>query len=112
MVELAGGAFLSCGLISTGTPDRYSVICWGTNSNGAMGRDISGGTDFAPGAVLEEGSLAPITDARLVAVGRVHGCVVRSDESVWCWGDDSSGQLGNDTSLSDRLVAVRVADLP
>jgi alpha-tubulin suppressor-like RCC1 family protein len=39
-----------------------------------------------------------------------HHCVVRDDGSVWCWGDNLRGQLG-DGSTIDRVNPVRVRNL-
>ena len=42
-----------------------------------------------------------------VAGGRNHTCGVRADRSLWCWGDNYSGQLGlGDTT--NRYVPTRV----
>ena len=48
----------------------------------------------------------PLTNVRSVAVGGQHVCALLSDESVWCWGKNSKGQLGNDTRF-DSVVPVR-----
>jgi alpha-tubulin suppressor-like RCC1 family protein len=38
----------------------------------------------------------------------MHSCAVRADSALWCWGDNSEGQLGiNDTT--DRSVPTRVS---
>ena len=39
-----------------------------------------------------------------------HTCAVRADGTVWCWGSNWSGQLG-DGSFDDRSSPVRVAGL-
>ncbi|MCD6499917.1 MAG: hypothetical protein J7M25_16610 [Deltaproteobacteria bacterium] len=44
-----------------------------------------------------------------VACGRMHTCARRKDGSVWCWGDNTSMQLGRDSSAtpgSNRPVRV------
>jgi alpha-tubulin suppressor-like RCC1 family protein len=41
-----------------------------------------------------------------------HVCALKTDRSVWCWGDNSSGQLGiGDTSLQTALYPVQVTAL-
>lgn len=50
----------------------------------------------APG-VRPEGSLAQ---------GRYHSCAIRSDGSVWCWGDNSFGQLGTGDNVSSHVPVM------
>ncbi|NUO50420.1 MAG: hypothetical protein HOV80_16315 [Polyangiaceae bacterium] len=45
-----------------------------------------------------------------VAVGRAHSCVLRSGGSVFCWGANEIGQLGDGTQRT-RTAPVRVLDL-
>ena len=42
-----------------------------------------------------------------VSVRRFHTCGVTTDGSAWCWGDNTSGQLGDGTS-TQRLTPTRV----
>ena len=65
------------------------------------------------------GSASPVTvtvgdfeqmaiSTQRISVGYNHSCVVKSDGKVSCWGDNSLGQLGNNsTSHSDYPVDVR-----
>ena len=41
-----------------------------------------------------------ISTATQVAAGRSHSCALLSDQTVRCWGDGSSGQLGNGATVS------------
>ncbi len=41
-----------------------------------------------------------------VSAGNSHTCARRNDSSLWCWGDNSYGQVG-DGSTTDRVVPVR-----
>ena len=39
-----------------------------------------------------------------VAVGANFACAIRGDSTVWCWGDNRAGQLGDGTSDTDRRM--------
>lgn len=41
-----------------------------------------------------ETTTGPMTGILALAHGSGHACVVRDDESVWCWGDNQDGELG------------------
>ena len=41
------------------------------------------------------------------AVGDEHTCTVVPDNTVWCWGDNDNGQLGNATT-TDSTTPVQV----
>ena len=68
--------------------DDHTLWCWGDNSSGQLGTGSGTGGGAFPQQV---GSYAGW--AR-VAAGGQHVCAVRSDGSLWCWGDNTSGQLG------------------
>jgi alpha-tubulin suppressor-like RCC1 family protein len=40
-----------------------------------------------------------LTDVRGVALGATSACALRGDGSVWCWGRNTSGELGDDSEL-------------
>ena len=64
-------------------------------------------------ALTIAGTGAPATALTLpiVAAGGGHSCSVMADQSVWCWGQNTTGQLGNGT-VADSTVPVQVAGLP
>jgi alpha-tubulin suppressor-like RCC1 family protein len=78
------------------------TFCWGMNARGQLGD----GTDFPHLAPVEV--LGLDSDAVSVAAGRSHSCAATGDGAVWCWGDNSYGQLGDGTRQSS-LLPVRVA---
>jgi alpha-tubulin suppressor-like RCC1 family protein len=43
-----------------------------------------------------------LTDVIAVAAGGKHSLALKSNGTVWAWGSDSSGQLGNDTDKQGR----------
>jgi alpha-tubulin suppressor-like RCC1 family protein len=52
-----------------------------------------------------------ISNAVQVAAGLSHTCALLSDATVRCWGDNSSGQIGNGTSGSADLGVTEVPGL-
>lgn len=89
------------------TPDER-VECWGNNSGGTLPAaegQLGDGTNVdrpIPGRVLG------VPEAvRALAAGEEHACAVTVTGAVYCWGDNSFGQLG-DGSRTNRLVATRI----
>lgn len=74
----------SCALRSDGR-----VSCWGSNHFGQLG--IGPTKDWS--ATPEE--VSGLTEVKSVAAYDAHTCALRGDGSVFCWGYNRSGQLGN-----------------
>ena len=83
---IAAGSSHSCALVSG------SVWCWGQNDHGQLGN----GT-LSDSAVPVEVSSLGSGGVQGVAAGDEHTCAVVNG-GVWCWGDDTFGQLGNGIS--------------
>jgi len=101
VVSAAGGPFdgdATCAI-------RAGIVsCWGNNQFGRLG---DGTTTLRPTPVPVQGLPADVAPRNL-AGGMDHFCAVLIDNSVWCWGQGSAGQLG-DGLMADSLVPVRVA---
>ena len=92
----AGGAH-SCAVDQAG-----GVWCWGANDRGQLGFDSSGASVAAPSPVALPAA------ATGVSAGGAHSCASLADASIWCWGANDSGQLGDGTTV-DRPTPARVA---
>ncbi len=105
--QVTTGGTHTCILFSNNT-----VKCWGSNKFGQLGRNLVG-EDFTstPGLVT---GLSVAAGERIVAIssGRNHNCVLVSDNTVQCWGNNGNFQLGRDTGedIFSRVPA-EVAEL-
>jgi alpha-tubulin suppressor-like RCC1 family protein len=99
VTAISAGFYHSCALLSTG-----AVKCWGDNGNGQIGDDTQI-QRLTPVAVsgLSSGVTA-------ISAGYQHTCAVLSTGAVKCWGDNGSGQIGDNTQTS-RLTPVAVSGL-
>lgn len=89
----------SCGLAASG-----AAYCWGLNQNGQLGDGTT--TDRASPVAVVGG----VTFAALATGGGygLHSCGLTASGAAYCWGSNSSGQLGDGTT-TDRSSPVAVA---
>ncbi|MBX3224103.1 MAG: hypothetical protein KF795_26545 [Labilithrix sp.] len=87
-----------------------TVWCWGADiaSLPDGGAIVSTPT---PTQIKGPGGAGVLSDVVEVAPGLRHVCARKSDSSVWCWGKNDRGQLGDGTT-TDSPYPVRVAGLP
>jgi hypothetical protein len=98
---VSAGAFHSLALKHDGT-----VWAWGYNSSGALGDGGGGGGRKVPFPVQAQN----LTGATAVAAGFEHSLALKNDGTVWAWGMNEWGQLGDGTT-SYRYTPVQVQDL-
>jgi alpha-tubulin suppressor-like RCC1 family protein len=103
-LAVAAGSGNSCAI----RPDR-TLTCWGFNADGQLARPPAPGK-FPPTTIERLPGVA-LADVVAVAPGFLHVCALLGDGSVWCWGRNARGQLGNGTR-TDSFVPVRVQGLP
>jgi len=99
-VTLGVGAFHTCGLTVQG-----GVYCWGNNVFGQLGDGTT--TDHpTPTPVTGPGSGPALSFASL-AVAYTHTCALTSDGTAYCWGLNSSSQLG-DGGTTNQAAPIAV----
>ncbi len=97
--SMAVTAFTTCGLTAAG-----ATWCWGSNLVGTIGNGATGGNVLAPTQVSGGHQFAEITGGNQSFCGR------KTDGTVFCWGFNDAGQLGDGTTTSRSApVAVTTA---
>lgn len=88
-VQVSAGGWHTCALKVDQT-----LWCWGANDFGQLGVALDAGTN-TPQPVPQQvnGSWAT------VAAGDRHTCATRTDGTLWCWGRNTQGQLGDPANL-------------
>ncbi|MGH9016116.1 MAG: RCC1 domain-containing protein [Acidimicrobiales bacterium] len=88
-----------CALLGSG-----GIDCWGDNGSGELGAGSS-----APGSDVAL-AVTGIGDATSVrANGTGSDCALITDGTVACWGNNSDGMLGNDSTETQSNVPVPVS---
>jgi len=84
---LAAGTAFTCALIADGT-----VRCWGDNSAGQLGSSTAPSSATPVDAGVS--GVETLASVPTLAAGRDFACARTTDGKVWCWGNNSVGQLG------------------
>src|SRR5262245_48120163 len=96
--QVSAGTVSTCGIRTNGR-----AYCWGTDNEGLLG---NGGMD--ENSQLPTEVAGADTDWRQVSVGGDVACGLRTSGRLYCWGQDTLGQLGN-VAAGPSSTPVQVA---
>jgi len=97
------GASETCGVTTSG-----AAYCWGYNGYGELGTGTTTGS-LIPVAVSGGLTFAAVSIDRLEnANAGPHTCGATPGGAAYCWGDNTTGELGDGTSGTNRLTPVAV----
>lgn len=94
--------------VNTLKPDG-TVWTWGLNAKGQLGNGTTTNSSL-PVQALGPGGTGYLSGIVAVMGGEQHNFALKSDGTVWAWGDNSHEQLGNGTTTSSS-TPVQVSGL-
>jgi alpha-tubulin suppressor-like RCC1 family protein len=99
VTALAAGVDFTCALRTDGV-----VRCWGDNREGQLGNGSMTSTPWPVSVALPSGSVATA-----IAAGDAHACAILQTGELYCWGDNSAGQVGSDAATVMTPLRITVA---
>ena len=94
--QVVAGRTHACGRTTLG-----QIYCWGANGSGQLGDGTTNNS-----SVPVQVALTDVTFSN-IGSGHFHSCGITMERVAYCWGQNSSGQLGDGTT-TNRLVPTRV----
>jgi len=103
-------AYVSAGNTHTvAIKDDGTLWTWGLNNRGQTGLGHDGFT--APFYTLEPTQIGTATNWAYVSAGESHTLAIRSDGTLWAWGNNVQRQLGTGSAIAQELQPVRVGSI-
>lgn len=99
LARISAGSYHTCGLDLMGV-----ALCWGQDAYGALG-DGPASQAIASSPVQVAGSLVLVG----IDAGAAHTCARQPAGTLWCWGNDGSGQAGDGPAAGNKYSPVAVA---
>lgn len=81
-----------------------TVKCWGSNTSGQIGTGNTTSPQSTPVTV------SGVSNVKQLALGQSHTCALQEDGKIYCWGGNTSGQVGDGTNTS-RYVPTEVSGI-
>ena len=97
--SIAAGNIHTCALTTTG-----QAYCWGYGGSGQLGNNSTAISRIPVAVQMPAG-----VSFQFIAAGYYHTCALTNEGKAYCWGQGSSGRLGNNSTTDSRIpVAVQM----
>lgn len=99
VAQVSAGQLHTCAVTTTNQP-----YCWGSNQTGQLGVGTATGSCGGTACELQPTPVSGGLQFRLMAAGARHTCAIQTPSgAVYCWGSNSSGQLGTNNTTSSTV---------
>jgi alpha-tubulin suppressor-like RCC1 family protein len=106
-IQVTSGSQFSCALSSDGV-----IKCWGYSHDAQVSGTTSNGSEVRQIVIT---GWQPIADFVAVDSGAAHSCAIKTNKTVYCWGNNQFGQVGpghNDSQYEYFVTpAVNLTDV-
>jgi alpha-tubulin suppressor-like RCC1 family protein len=87
---------------------RYdgTAACWGQDLRGELG---DGNVNNSSSNIV---AVKNLTNVEYIERGDDFSCATKTDGTVWCWGTNDRGQLGQGTALQKAMLTPSLASCP
>ena len=108
IVQISAKVWYALALASDGT-----VYAWGRNEYGQLGNGVTATNSPIPVVVKTTGTSMDGKTIMQVAAGATHSLALATDGTIYAWGKNEYGQLGNDSTINSPIpVAVKTTGTP
>lgn len=101
VIAISAGGNHTLALLSDST-----LLAWGQNTRGQLGNGTTLSTN-SPTHVINHEGVSILDDIISIECGSEHTLAMKSDGTLWTWGRNNHGQLGDGTN-DDSSVPVRI----
>ncbi|MBU1220528.1 hypothetical protein KKF34_02110 [Myxococcota bacterium] len=93
--QISSGAYHTCALSNDG-----SAYCWGAGNNGRLGTGDVHNQSFPVQVKIKNAKF------KQLSAGYPFTCAIEAKGTVWCWGYNKEGQLGNDSDVESKIPVL------
>lgn len=79
------------------------AYCWGNNDYGQLGNNSTNSSSMP--VAVSQGNM-PAGQVKQLISSYSHTCAIASNDNVYCWGINSSGQIGNNSTTNSLTPAT------